>query len=152
MNENDKQAEPVAFEDFKRKVYELFGWVSELGGYNDAIRELYEYVTHPAPAVAQGEPVGEEERLQAAGKVANELGIKTTDAYRIIAAYTHPAPAVEVNEQDELQPAANWIYNGLHPCRIADIQENLMVGYNRAKRLYDAAIAAAETQIKEQPK
>jgi len=48
------------------------------------------------------------------------------------------------NEQDELQPAANWIYNGLHPCKIADIQESLMVGYNRAKRLYDAAEAAAK--------
>jgi hypothetical protein len=66
----------------------------------------------------------------------------------ITAAYdrelSNAQPAVAVNEQDELQPAANWIYNGLRPCEISDIQEFLMLGFNRAKRLYDSAKAAAE--------
>lgn len=69
--------------------------------------------------------------------IAYEAGFKAALAHR-------DAQASAVNEQDELQPAANWIYNALHQCEVADIQKNLMVGYNRAKRLYDAAIAAAE--------
>lgn len=56
----------------------------------------------------------------------------------------------QVAEQDELQHAAKWIYQGLHPCEVTDIQKRLMVGYNRAKRLYDTAEAAKKGGCDEQ--
>jgi hypothetical protein len=64
--------------------------------------------------------------------------------FKAALAYRDAQQAVALNDKDELQPAANWIYNGLRPCEISDIQESLMLGFNRAKRLYDSAKAAAE--------
>lgn len=38
-----KSEEKQIFEDFKRKAHELFGWVSgEMGGYDEAVRELFD--------------------------------------------------------------------------------------------------------------
>lgn len=47
-----------------------------------------------------------------------------------------PSPA------DPLQGAANWLNEALVGCTIGDLQSSLRIGYNRAKRLFDAAQAA----------
>lgn len=54
-------------------------------------------------------------------------------------------PAVAVDEQiDPLQGAVNWLYEAMPSLLISDIQSRLFLGYNRAKRLYDAAAEAAK--------
>lgn len=44
-----------------------------------------------------------------------------------------------LTNRDPLQGAANWLYTGLVECTVADLQSRLLIGYNRAKRLFDAA-------------
>lgn len=51
--------------------------------------------------------------------------------------------------EDELQPAANWIVKAIPDCQISDIQSRLMLGFNRAKRLYDCALEASNAQANE---
>jgi hypothetical protein len=46
---------------------------------------------------------------------------------------------LRADARDPLQGAANWLYTGLVECTVADLQSRLLVGYNRAKRLFDAA-------------
>lgn len=46
---------------------------------------------------------------------------------------------LKADARDPLQGAANWLYTGLVECTVADLQSRLLVGYNRAKRLFDAA-------------
>lgn len=53
------------------------------------------------------------------------------------------APADSVLEDaDPLQGAANWLAEAHGQFCVAVLQGSLMIGYNRAKRLHDAAIAA----------
>ena len=54
--------------------------------------------------------------------------------------YTHPQPAAQ--DADPLQGAANWLAQAHGQFCVAVLQGCLMIGYNRAKRLHDAAIAA----------
>ena len=56
-----------------------------------------------------------------------------------------PAPAPLI-EEDPLQGAANWLAQAHGMFCPAVLQGCLMIGYNRAKRLHDAAIAAQERQ------
>ena len=65
------------------------------------------------------------------------------DAYgeRGIPLYTAPQPA-PLSEQDPLQGAANWLAQAHGMFCTAVLQSCLMIGYNRAKRLHDAALAA----------
>lgn len=41
--------------------------------------------------------------------------------------------------RDPLQGAADWLKEGLVDCTVTDIQQRLLIGHNRAKRLMDAA-------------
>lgn len=43
---------------------------------------------------------------------------------------------------DDLQGAANWLSTAIDRCDVGDIQQRLSIGYNRARRLLDAAISA----------
>ncbi len=54
--------------------------------------------------------------------------------------YTHPKPAAQ--DADPLQGAANWLAQAHGQFCVAVLQGCLMIGYNRAKRLHDASIAA----------
>ncbi len=56
--------------------------------------------------------------------------------------YTHPQPAAQ--DADPLQGAANWLAQAHGQFCVAVLQGCLMIGYNRAKRLHDAAIAAQQ--------
>jgi len=49
------------------------------------------------------------------------------------------APALEL---DPLQGAADWIKAGLTPCSASDIAGRLLIGYNRALRLFNGAAPA----------
>jgi hypothetical protein len=48
--------EPVAWDQFKAKADEVFGWIVGLGGYEDAVRALFLLSTAPQPQPKQ-EPV-----------------------------------------------------------------------------------------------
>lgn len=55
------------------------------------------------------------------------------------------APQAPALDADPLQGAANWIVSATSYDRathIAEIQQRLLIGYNRASRLYDAAMSA----------
>lgn len=57
-----------------------------------------------------------------------------------------PAGSDVARDADPLQGAANWIVEALEGSkadRTAEIQRRLLIGYNRATRLYEAAIDAA---------
>ncbi len=49
------QSEPAAWDKFKAKADEVFGWVVGLGGYEDAVKSLY--LLHTTQQPAQSEPV-----------------------------------------------------------------------------------------------
>lgn len=51
--------------------------------------------------------------------------------------------AAEGVTADPLQGAADWIVSGLRGALVGDIQSRLLIGYNRAKRLYDAALSGS---------
>ena len=57
---------------------------------------------------------------------------------------TQPAQAADsvLVDADPLQGAANWLAEAHGQFCVAVLQGCLMIGYNRAKRLHDAAIAA----------
>ena len=57
---------------------------------------------------------------------------------------TPPSQAAESvrGDADPLQGAANWLAEAHGQFCVAVLQGCLMIGYNRAKRLHDAAIAA----------
>lgn len=60
----------------------------------------------------------------------------------------HPAP-VAPDDVDPLQGAANWIVEATDydpTTHVAEIQQRLLIGYNRASRLYVAAMLAASQQ------
>lgn len=68
------------------------------------------------------------------------------DRWRVDVAYTTPpaqaADSVLEDAADPLQGAANWLAEAHGQFCVAVLQGCLMIGYNRAKRLHDAAIAA----------
>lgn len=67
---------------------------------------------------------------------------------KAIAAWNHRAtPGTESEDADPLQGAANWIVAGLSPVTASDIQRRLLIGYNRASRLF---MAAKENQFRAQ--
>lgn len=45
---------------------------------------------------------------------------------------------------DPLQGAANWLCEAIHECEASDIAGRLSIGYNRAKRLHDAALSSSK--------
>ena len=51
-------------------------------------------------------------------------------------------PAQAEDAADPLQGAANWLAEAHGQFCVAVLQGCLMIGYNRAKRLHDVAIAA----------
>lgn len=53
----------------------------------------------------------------------------------------NPEPRGERAQQpiDPLQGAANWLREAIFDCGVGDLQRNLLIGYNRAKRLFDAS-------------
>lgn len=58
------------------------------------------------------------------------------------------APQAPALDADPLQGAANWIVSATSYDRathIAEIQQRLLIGYNRASRLYDAAMSAPKS-------
>lgn len=63
---------------------------------------------------------------------------------RATAPQPSPASHGDALDADPLQGAANWLNDALVNCNVRDIQHHLFIGYNRAKRLYDAARAAQE--------
>lgn len=64
----------------------------------------------------------------------------TDDDLRSFEATPPAAPAVTY--PDPLQGAADWLKTGLVDVSVADIQSRLLIGYNRARRLFDGAPAA----------
>ena len=50
----------------------------------------------------------------------------------------------QLEDVDPLQGAADWIFQAIVDCNAADIQSRLLIGYNRAKRLLDAARSRVE--------
>lgn len=80
------------------------------------------------------------------GKQCKALGERLGDAcMRLRLHYPEPfaAPvaAQEADDSDPLQGAANWLVNALANPRPIEIAARLLIGYNRAERLFDAAIA-----------
>lgn len=63
-------------------------------------------------------------------RIANALGIAPTEA----------KPAQDA--VDDLQGAVNWLSTAIDRCDVGDIQQRLSIGYNRARRLLDAALSA----------
>lgn len=59
----------------------------------------------------------------------------------VVAAHTPQADSVQ-EDADPLQGAANWLAQAHGQFCVAVLQGCLMIGYNRAKRLHDASIAA----------
>jgi len=55
--------------------------------------------------------------------------------------YAAPVAAQEADDADPLQGAANLLVNALAKPRPTEIAARLLIGYNRAERLFDAAIA-----------
>lgn len=53
------------------------------------------------------------------------------------------AVALWNNRADPLQGAADWIVSALTPVTAGDLQSRLLIGYNRASRLYMAAQSSA---------
>jgi len=67
------------------------------------------------------------------------------EAVRNCIAQLTAAPQAPALDADPLQGAANWIVSATSYDRathIAEIQQRLLIGYNRASRLYDAAMSA----------
>ena len=58
------------------------------------------------------------------------------------AGYEECADPQSSRHADPLQGAANWLCEAIRDCEPAYIAGRLSIGYNRAKRLYDAAIAS----------
>ena len=54
-----------------------------------------------------------------------------------------PTPA-PLSEQDPLQGAANWLVTAHAELTASTLASKLSIGYNRAKRLRDAALAASQ--------
>lgn len=70
-------------------------------------------------------------------------GPQVRDVVRaIVAALPVAAPVTGEEAGDPLQGAANWLVEGVVDCTSTDIQKRLLVGYNRAKRLFAVAVAA----------
>ena len=55
--------------------------------------------------------------------------------------YTAPVAAQHADDADPLQGAADWLVKALAKPRTTEIAARLLIGYNRAERLFDAAIA-----------
>jgi hypothetical protein len=49
--------------------------------------------------------------------------------------------ASRAGEADPLQGAADWLKSAIVGVTVGDLQQNLLIGYNRAKRLFDAALS-----------
>src|SRR5690606_110693 len=54
---------------------------------------------------------------------------------------TAPVSAQKADDADPLQGAADWLGKALEKPRPTDIASRLLIGHNRAERLFDAAIA-----------
>ena len=59
------------------------------------------------------------------------------DKLREALASAPPAPAL--SESDPLQGAATWLKQAVLKCDVSDLMDRLLIGYNRAGRLFDAA-------------
>ena len=59
----------------------------------------------------------------------------------IIDRYAAPVAAQKADDADPLQGAADWLVKALAKPRPTEIAARLLIGYNRAERLFDAAIA-----------
>lgn len=107
--------------------------------YTRAARAPADSVTAPAAGAVAVPPNRAEFALQAlvaAGHVSQDI---------VDAAMTLPgAPPADsvLADVDPLQGAANWLAEAHGQFCVAVLQWRLMIGYNRAKRLHDAAIAA----------
>ena len=66
-------------------------------------------------------------------------------------ALASPAPSVGEPVADPLQGAADWLKSGLVDVTVADIQSRLLIGYNRARRLFDGATPPAAPAATEAP-
>ena len=57
---------------------------------------------------------------------------------------TRAADSTEPVARDPLQGASDWLKRALVDCTVGDIQRQLLIGYNRARRLFDSQPTAAE--------
>ena len=70
---------------------------------------------------------------------------------RWVASLATPATSVGEPVADPLQGAADWLKSGLIDVTVADIQSRLLIGYNRARRLFDGATPPAAPAATEAP-
>ena len=108
------------------------------------VRQLTEQIAWlrhaPTPqADSQPAPVREGEWINDAGRI-KWLMWRVQDLEAKLAARA-PADSV-LEDADPLQGAANWLAQAHGQFCVAVLQGCLMIGYNRAKRLHDASIAA----------
>ena len=108
------------------------------------VRQLTEQIAElrhaPTPqADSQPAPLREGEWINDAGRI-KWLMWRVQDLEAKLAARA-PADSV-LEDADPLQGAANWLAQAHGQFCVAVLQGCLMIGYNRAKRLHDASIAA----------
>ena len=92
-----------------------------------------------AQPVAWTTPDGREPISDAVKRARPDLYDK---AYTVaLSKYSAPVAAQKANDADPLQGAADWLVKSLAKPRPSEIAARLLIGYNRAERLFDAAIA-----------
>ena len=96
---------------------------------------------HPEPVAPPAREVLSKDK-QIGAVIANHFDTLSVDEYNRIhrairdaLSATPPAQAV----QDSLQGAADWLLKAMEDCAEADLQQRLLIGYNRANRLLNAA-------------
>jgi hypothetical protein len=119
-------------------VPEPAGWREALQFYAD--RDHFMLSDESAWDTVSGEP---------ANLWCDEAGTATVEDGSVAAAALKGTPAAQSADADPLQAAANWIVEWLRGALVGDIQSRLLIGYNRAKRLYDAAISQSVAAAKE---
>ncbi len=94
---------------------------------------------------AQGADAGEPVAIVTADRGVYSYGKETNLLKPGMLLYTHAQPAqVPSVDADPLQGAANWLVQAIVSCSAIDIARQLLIGHNRATRLFDAATQALD--------
>ena len=120
-----------------------------LNAENERLAALVD-AQQPAPSAVVALSDGLRDGLVAISKAIADQDDRTAQAMlREILAAPQPTPparapadSVQEDAADPLQGAANWLAEAHGQFCVAVLQGCLMIGYNRAKRLHDVAIAA----------
>lgn len=103
-----------------------------------AVSEGHAFNTEAKPA-QDAVPDGYTKRvIEALQENGDPVSVDAAEEMQRLLDLTRPAQ----DAVDDLQGAANWLGIAIDRCDVSDIQQRLSIGYNRARRLLDAAISA----------